>query len=117
MCTRAWLKLASFCRTYSERHKIFYDKVRTSETAGNNANVQIVIIFAEMGLSSFYAHFIDYKHQLNDHIYGQTIILEIKSDTLYFKNFRLFSVIRRSSKSYFFSDSHWIYGLLSGERR
>ena len=97
---------------------MFYDKVRTSsETAGNIANVQTVFIFGEMGFSSFYAHFIDYKQQLNDHICGQTIILEIKSDTWHFKNFRLFFVIRRSSKSYFFSDSHWIYGLLSGERR
>jgi hypothetical protein len=82
MCTRAWLKLASFCLTYFERHKIFYDKVRTSsETAGNIANVQIVIIFAEMGFSPFYAHFVDYKQQLSDHIYGQTIILEIKIGT------------------------------------
>jgi len=59
-----------------------------------------------MGFSPFYAHFVDYKQQLNDHIYGQTIILEIKSDTWHFKNSRLFPVIRRNSKSYFFSDSH-----------
>jgi len=97
VCTRAWLKLTSFCLTYSERHKIFYDKVRTSsETAGNIANVQTVIIFAEMVFSPFYVNFIDYKQQLNYHIYGQKIILEIKEWYMALQEFS--SLFRRKTK-------------------